>query len=132
MKTPYLTVDAIIETEKGIVLIKRKNPPYGLALPGGFVDIGKTVEQTVQYKVKNETCLNFIDFKQFRVYSDPKRDIRFHTASVVFIGKGTGKINSTIHSKEAIIIKYDQLKEIDCCFDHNKIISDYLKYKGKK
>ncbi|MCM8831655.1 MAG: macro domain-containing protein, partial [Candidatus Omnitrophica bacterium] len=81
---PYLTVDGIVEYKDGIVMVERSNPPFGWALPGGFVDYGETVEEAVVREVKEETGLDFLDARQFNVYSDPKRDPRFHTVSVVF------------------------------------------------
>lgn len=91
IKTPYLAVDGIIqvydknENFKGIVLIERKNPPMGLAIPGGFVDVGETVQQAVIREMKEETSLDIKILGILGVYSDPNRDPRFHTASVVFV-----------------------------------------------
>ena len=92
-KTPYLTTDGIVEIYDnddnfiGIVLIQRKNPPVGLALPGGFVDIGERVEDACVREMKEEISLDVKIKRLFGVYSDPKRDSRFHTVSVVYIAK---------------------------------------------
>ena len=123
---PYLTVDGIVEYKKGIVLIERLNPPFGWALPGGFVDYGESVEESVKREVKEETNLDFLNFKQFQVYSNPGRDPRFHTASVVFIGKGKGNLDASSDAKEAYVFSLDALPE-RIAFDHRQIIEDYIK-----
>ena len=89
-KNPVPTVDIIIEIEGKIVLIERKNPPYGWALPGGFVDYGESYEQAALREALEETGLEVSDLRQFHTYSDPSRDARQHTASTVFIGKAEG------------------------------------------
>ena len=87
-KTPYLAVDGIINVQSeegewiGLVLIERKYPPVGLAIPGGFVEVGESVEKAVIREMKEETGLDVIVIRQFKVYSDPNRDPRFHTVSV--------------------------------------------------
>ncbi|MCK4231696.1 NUDIX hydrolase [candidate division WOR-3 bacterium] len=125
-KTPYLTVDCIIRYKGGIVLIERRHPPEGWALPGGFVEIGETVENAVQREMKEETGLDLNNLEQFRVYSDPKRDPRFHTVSVVFTADGKGVLLGGSDAKVAKVFKLDELpKEIP--FDHRKIIEDYTK-----
>ncbi|MBN3041196.1 MAG: macro domain-containing protein [Candidatus Omnitrophica bacterium] len=123
---PFLTVDAIIENEEGIVLIERSNPPLGWALPGGFVDYGESVEAAVVREAKEETNLDFLDIKQFAVYSKPDRDPRFHTVSVVFTGKGQGILAADSDAKAAKTFKLDNLPE-NIAFDHKQIIGDYIK-----
>jgi len=123
-KTPYLTVDCIIRYKQGIVLIQRRHPPAGWALPGGFCEIGETVEDAVRREVREETGLELEGLKQFRVYSDPDRDPRFHTVSVVFAADGKGELKGGDDAKKAKVFKLDELpKEIP--FDHRKIIEDY-------
>ena len=105
-RTPYLTTDGIIELYegdifKGIVLIERKNDPKGLALPGGFVDVGERVEDALIREMQEETNLEVEIRKLLGVYSDPKRDPRFHTASVVFIAKAQGQPQGGDDAKEA-------------------------------
>jgi ADP-ribose pyrophosphatase YjhB (NUDIX family) len=122
--TPNLAVDMIIEYKGKLVLIQRKNPPYGHALPGGFVDVGETVEQAAKREAKEETNLDIYELKQFHVYSDPKRDKRGHTVSLVFIAKGKGTLKAGDDAKSARFVAKDNLPEL--VFDHDKIIEDYL------
>ena len=77
--TPLLTVDVIITTPRGIVLVKRKHVPFGWALPGGFVDVGETVEHAAAREAREETGLKVRNLKMFGCYSDPRRDPRGHT-----------------------------------------------------
>lgn len=86
-KNPVPTVDIIIEYAAGIVLVERKNPPYGWALPGGFVDYGETVEQAARREAGEETGLAIDDLRMFHVYSDPERDPRHHTITTVFVAR---------------------------------------------
>jgi len=130
-RNPLLTVDAIIETGPGIILIERKNPPYGWALPGGFVDYGETLEAAVVREAKEETSLDIEIAEQFHAYSDPSRDPRKHTVSVVFIAK-SDKNQPPVAMDDAKSVKIFPLSEIpeNLAFDHGKIVSDYLKYKN--
>ena len=123
---PFLTVDGIVEFEGGIVMIERTNPPLGFALPGGFVDYGETVESAVKREIKEETSLDFLNFKLLGVYSEPKRDARFHTVSIVFYGKGKGRLQAASDAKSAKVYKLNLLPE-KIAFDHRKIIEDYIK-----
>ncbi|WP_456397259.1 NUDIX domain-containing protein [Desulfurobacterium sp.] len=135
IKTPYLTVDGIINIQnekgefEGIVLIERKYPPVGLALPGGFVDYGETVEEAVIREMKEETGLDVVILKQFHVYSDPDRDPRQHTVSVVFECVARGKPKGADDAKRAIVIPYDEIPFEKIVFDHGKILRDYLEGK---
>ncbi|MFA6281454.1 MAG: macro domain-containing protein [Candidatus Omnitrophota bacterium] len=123
---PFLTVDGIMEHEGGIVLIERTNPPLGWALPGGFVDYGETVEEAVKREMKEETNLDFTGIKLFGVSSDPKRDARFHTVSVIFTGKGKGKLKAASDAMNAKVYKFNSLPE-KIAFDHRAIIENYAK-----
>ncbi|MDD4954989.1 MAG: macro domain-containing protein [Candidatus Omnitrophica bacterium] len=123
---PFLTVDGVVEFEGGIVMIERTNPPLGWALPGGFVDYGETVEEAVKREIKEETNLDFCDFKLLGVYSDPKRDARFHTVSSVFYGRAKGKLKASSDAKNAQVYTLNLLPE-KIAFDHRKIIEDYIK-----
>lgn len=124
-KTPFLTVDIIIEFEnRGIVLIKRKNPPHGWAIPGGFVDYGETVEECAIREAKEETCLDIKLSRQFHTYSEPDRDPRHHTVSVIFIAKAEGEPTAADDAKEIGIFTKDNLP--DLAFDHMKILDDYF------
>jgi ADP-ribose pyrophosphatase YjhB (NUDIX family) len=124
-RNPFLTVDIIIHVpEKGIVLIERKNPPYGWALPGGFVDYGETVESAALREAREETGLDVVDLKQFHAYSDPKRDPRHHTVTVVFSGSGIGNPEAADDAKNLKIFPLENLPE-NLAFDHALILSDY-------
>jgi ADP-ribose pyrophosphatase YjhB (NUDIX family) len=123
---PYLTVDGIIEYKGGIVMIERSNPPLGWAIPGGFVDYGESVEDAVKREVEEETSLKFKNFKLFRVCSEPTRDPRFHTVSVVFVGKGQGRLKSASDAKDAKVFKLDSLPS-KIAFDHRQVIGEYIR-----
>jgi ADP-ribose pyrophosphatase YjhB (NUDIX family) len=126
---PFTTVDAIIEIDGGIVVIQRSNPPFGFALPGGFVDYGESLEDAVAREAKEETDLDLIEPKQFHTYSDPKRDPRFHTIGTVFIAEAKGEPKAGDDAAALKIIKLSEVKNMDFAFDHKKIIEDYIKYK---
>lgn len=125
-KGPYVTVDIIIELPEGIILIERSNPPYGWALPGGFVDYGETVEAAATREAKEETNVDLAEVRQLHTYSDPSRDPRFHTIAVVFVGKGKGKPRFGDDAKGLKIVKYDDLLRQEYSFDHRQIVEDYL------
>jgi len=131
-KTPLLTVDGIIELYKenvfqGIVLIERLNNPLGLALPGGFVDLGESVETAVVREMKEETDLDVEIKSLLNVYSDPSRDPRFHTASVVYICRAEGIPKGLDDAKEAIVYSKEKIPFEKLVFDHAQILRDYLK-----
>jgi 8-oxo-dGTP diphosphatase len=135
IKTPFLSVDGIIELYKndvfeGIVLIERLNKPLGLAIPGGFVDIGERVEEAVVREMKEETDLNVRIQSLLNVYSEPSRDPRFHTASVVYICKAEGIPKGLDDAKEAIIYNLDDIPFEKLVFDHAQILKDYLQTKS--
>lgn len=127
LKTPLLTVDIIIHYEGGIVLIERKNPPHGWALPGGFVDVGESVEQAAVREAKEETSLDVRLTGQFHVYSRPDRDPRFHTVSVVFTGEGAGELKGRDDARRAAVYTRDTLPG-NIPFDHREIMEDYFRY----
>lgn len=112
--------------DKGIILIKRKNPPYGWAIPGGFVDYGESLEDAAKREAKEETSLNVELIKQFHTYSDPKRDKRFHTISTVYIAKAKGEPKAADDAAEFGVFKEDNLPE-PIVFDHKEILKDYFK-----
>jgi ADP-ribose pyrophosphatase YjhB (NUDIX family) len=122
--TPSPTVDIIIETGGGIVLIKRKNPPYGWAIPGGFVDYGESVENAAIREAKEETGLDVQLTGLLGVYSDPARDPRFHTISAVFTGTAEGEPTGHDDAEEAHVFTLDSLPE-PLAFDHTRILTDY-------
>ncbi len=125
---PLITVDAIIEIDGGIVLIERKNPPPGWAIPGGFVDYGETLEDAVCREMKEETCLDINLVRQFHTYSDPKRDPRHHTVSTIFIAAASGTPEAADDAKDIGIFTRDSLPE-DMAFDHRQILEDYFNKK---
>jgi len=127
-KSPLLTVDAIIEVEGGIVLIKRKNPPHGWAIPGGFVDYGETIEDAVCREMKEETGLDIDLVRQFHTYSDPKRDPRHHTVTTIFIATAQGRPKADDDAEEAEVFTRDTLPE-DMAFDHRQVLEDYFSKK---
>lgn len=129
---PFVTVDAIIELPDGIVIIKRSNPPFGWALPGGFVDYGESLEDAVKREAKEETDLDLTGIKQFHTYSEPNRDPRFHTIGTVFIAKAIGKPKAGDDAEALKIIGLNEIKDLDFAFDHKKILQDYIKYKQDK
>lgn len=123
---PYVTVDVIIEYREGIVLIERSNPPYGWALPGGFLDYGESLEKAAIREAKEETNLDLINLRQFHTYSEPGRDPRFQTISTVFIAEGQGMPRSGDDAKSLKIVRYEDLPELDYAFDHKRIMKEYL------
>ena len=128
-QNPIPTVDIIIEIEsKGIVLIKRKNPPHGWALPGGFVDYGESLEEAAVREAKEETDLDMKLIEQFHTYSDPKRDPRHHSISTVYIAKTKGIPHAKDDAIEIGIFNESNLPD-EIAFDHRSILKDYFKLK---
>jgi 8-oxo-dGTP diphosphatase len=127
-RNPIPTVDIIIELSEGIVLIKRKNPPFGWALPGGFVEYGESVESAAKREALEETGLELEDMAQFHTYSNPHRDPRHHTISVVFIARGTGTPRANDDAAEIGVFTKSTLPE-PLAFDHSNILSDYFSKK---
>ncbi len=127
---PFVTVDVIIEYGDGIVLIERSNPPYGWALPGGFLDYGESLEDAVVREAKEETNLDLKDVRQFHTYSAPNRDPRFHTVSTVFVAKGEGDLKAGDDAQGVKVVPYKDLLLLDYAFDHKNIIQDYLLFKS--
>jgi len=126
---PYPTADCIIYDEaKGIVLIERKNEPQGLALPGGFIDTGESVEHAAIREMKEETGLDVKLLGILGVYSDPNRDPRFHTLTVTFVAKAQD-INMLQAGDDASNAKFYALKDIpNLCFDHNVAVGQFKQY----
>ena len=124
-RNPFPTVDIIIEIDGGVVLIRRKNPPYGWAIPGGFVDYGESLETAAVREAKEETSLDVHLLSQMGAYSDPERDPRFHTISVVFIAKAEGVPKAADDAVKIGVFRRETLPE-DLAFDHGKILQDYF------
>lgn len=128
-KNPKPTVDAIIELPGDrVVLIRRKNPPLGWALPGGFVDEGESLEHACVREAKEETGLDVELVEQLHTYSDPKRDPRQHTISTVYLARADGEPLGADDAAEARAFAREALPE-DLCFDHGTILADYLRYR---
>ncbi len=131
IQTPFLAVDGIVEIYndvgvfEGIVLIERLNNPKGLALPGGFVDIGETVETAVVREMKEEIYLDVTLDSLLGVYSDPARDSRFHCVSIVYVCEAFGIPVGADDAKEAFVYPLDDIPYDKLVFDHAKIIQDY-------
>ncbi len=125
-RNPFPTVDIIIEVEGGIVLIERKNPPSGWAIPGGFVDYGEAVEAAAVREAREETGLEVELTELLGVYSDPTRDPRFHTISTVFVARASGRPVADDDAADAGIFTRNTLPE-DIAFDHREILEDYFK-----
>lgn len=133
IQTPFIATDGIIKLYDrndrfiGIVFISRKNPPLGMALPGGFVDIGEKVEDALIREMKEEVCLDVQIEKLLGIYSDPKRDERFHTVSAVYVCKAHGIPKAADDAKEIFIYGVDNLPLEKLVFDHKEIMEDFLK-----
>ena len=132
-ETPLLTADIIIELENNgkieIVLIERLNPPYGWAIPGGFVDKGESVEAAAIREAKEETGLDVKLEVLLGCYSAPDRDPRFHTASLVYIASAHGKPVAGDDAKTTKLFDIDKL-DIELAFDHRQILQDYMHFKS--
>jgi 8-oxo-dGTP diphosphatase len=126
-RNPFPTVDIIIEMEKGgIVLILRKNPPFLWALPGGFVDYGESLESAARREAKEETSLDVELLYQLGAYSDPTRDPRHHTISVVFVASAEGTPRACDDAGKAAIFRQESLPA-PLAFDHQQILEDYFR-----
>jgi ADP-ribose pyrophosphatase YjhB (NUDIX family) len=123
-RNPVPTVDIIIELAEGIVLIKRRNPPLGWAIPGGFVDYGESLETAAVREAKEETGLDVTLRCQMHCYSDPQRDARLHTISTVFIASAEGLPQAADDAAEAGVFSRERLPPL--VFDHAKILADYF------
>lgn len=124
--TPLLTVDAIIIYKEKIVLIKRKNPPYKdmFALPGGFIDLGETVEEAIKREAKEETNLDITIVNLLDVYSEPQRDPRGHTVSICFVALGYGELKAGDDAGDIELFDIENVPKL--AFDHNEMIEDAI------
>lgn len=131
-RNPAPTVDIIIELvdrpHRPIILIERLNPPLGWALPGGFVDYGESVETAAVREAKEEIGLTVQLLEQFHVYSDPSRDERKHTISIVFLATATGEPLAGDDAKNFQVFDLWALPK-KLCFDHDQILQDYWRYR---
>jgi 8-oxo-dGTP diphosphatase len=135
-QTPLCTVDTIIllvdhplyrEDRPAFVLIERKYPPHGFALPGGFVDVGEALPQAARREALEETSLDVELIEQFFAYSQPFRDPRRHTVSTVFIGRAHGQPRAADDAKNLGVFTEDTLPQM--AFDHGQILRDYFEYR---
>ncbi|MGB0591362.1 MAG: NUDIX domain-containing protein [Myxococcota bacterium] len=124
-RNPTPTVDVIIETKPDhVVLIRRKNPPHGWALPGGFVDYGECLEDAAVREAKEETGLDVTLTRQFHSYSDPQRDARQHTITTVYVAIAQGEPLGADDAAEARVFPITALPT-PLCFDHGEILKDW-------
>ncbi|MBR9691775.1 NUDIX hydrolase [Candidatus Woesearchaeota archaeon] len=135
-RNPIPTTDIIIEYQKGVVLIERKNPPYGLAIPGGFAEWGISLEDNARKEAKEETNLEVILENPDTpfVFSDPDRDSRDHMISVTYIAKGYGELKAGDDAKDAKVYTINEIIRLvennQLAFDHADILRKYLKFRG--
>lgn len=130
--TPLLAADILIELidypERPFVLIERAYPPYGWAVPGGFVDVGETVEHAAIREAQEETCLDVTLTTLLGIYSNPKRDPRNHTVTAVYIAEATGTPQAADDAKNFGIFTFDTLPDV-LAFDHAQVMADYQNYR---
>lgn len=125
LETPKLCVDLLIDMGAGmIVLVKRKNEPFGWALPGGFVDVGESTDMAAIREAWEETGLDVELVRQFHFYSEPNRDPRGHSASLVYLARGRGKPKAGDDAQEVELF-HEMNLPADIVFDHRQIIRDY-------
>jgi 8-oxo-dGTP diphosphatase len=131
-RNPSPTVDIIIELwdrpHRPILLVERHNPPHGWALPGGFVDYGESVESAARREALEEMSLQVELIEQFLVYSDPKRDPRKHTLSIVFLATAMGDPQAADDAKDGGVFHPWEVPS-NLCFDHAQILRDYWRYR---
>ncbi|MGV6857680.1 MAG: NUDIX domain-containing protein [bacterium] len=128
--TPLLTVDIVVRVDRrddAIVLIERKFPPLGWALPGGFVDVGETLEQAAMREAREEICLDVRLDALLGCYSNPDRDKRGHTVSAVYIASASGIPRAADDAKNVIVSSVDDLA-LSLAFDHGTIVEDYRRW----
>ena len=131
-RNPVPTVDIIIELvdrpDRPIILIERQNPPSGWAIPGGFIDYGEPAEVAARREAQEETGLAVELVEQFFVYSDPNRDPRQHTMSVVFLATAKGEPQAGDDAKNIGIFESWRIPG-NLCFDHDRVMRDYWQYR---
>lgn len=127
-ETPQITVDAIIQIEGGIVLVERKYPPLGWAIPGGFVDPGESLLEAVKREALEETNLEIDVVDLFHVYSKPWRDPRGDTVSAVYWSTAVGDPVGGDDAAKAVVFLESELPE-DIAFDHKDIIKQFFHWR---
>ncbi|MGB6066370.1 MAG: NUDIX hydrolase [Desulfomonilaceae bacterium] len=124
-RNPIPAADVIIRVGRFVVLIKRKNPPHGWAIPGGFIDYGEPAEHAALREAKEETGLDVERLELFGVYSAPDRDPRQHTLSVVFTGQANGVPKAADDAADIGLFDRETLPT-PLAFDHAKILEDFF------
>ena len=131
--TPSLAADTIIELidypNRPIVLIERAFPPYGWAVPGGFVDVGERVESAAIREAKEEVKLDVKLIALLGIYSDPSRDHRGHTVTAVYVAEASGTPEAADDAKNCQIFKVDDLPA-PLTFDHDQVLADYIQFRA--
>ena len=131
--TPLLAADAIIELtdypDRPIVLIERANPPYGWAIPGGFVDVGEIIELAAVREAKEEVCLDIRLKALLGIYSDPRRDNRGHTITAVYVAEASGTPKAADDAKNCQFFNLNELPE-PLAFDHAQVLADYKRFRA--
>jgi len=125
---PRPTVDVVIELDDRVVLVRRKHPPHGWAIPGGFVDDGERVEDAARREMREETSLDVELTELLGVYSDPARDPRGHTVSTVYVGRATGTPRAADDAAEIDLFDEQHLPA-PLAFDHAQILADYFRWR---
>ena len=126
-KTPALTTDCVIFDDEGrVLLIRRGNPPFkgAYALPGGFVDIGETVEAACRREVREEVGIEIEGLELIGVYSDPSRDPRGHTVSTVFLARPVAGATPQAGDDAAAVEWVGDWRSVELAFDHARILAD--------
>ena len=127
-RNPAPTVDAVILLPGDrVVLVRRRNPPHGWALPGGFVDEGERLDRAAAREASEETGLSVTLLEQFHTYSDPARDPRRHTISTVYLATASGQPVGGDDAAEARAFAWDALPDA-IAFDHREILADVRRY----
>lgn len=123
-----IVIELLDRPSQPIVLIRRKNPPHGWALPGGFVDVAERVEAAARREAREETGLDVTLTTLLGCYSDPRRDARGHTASLVYVANARGRPEARDDAAAVGIFDPMQLPN-ELAFDHDFILRDYLVYR---
>lgn len=133
-RTPALAADVVVEladvAARPVVLIRRRNPPAGWALPGGFVEVGETVEEAARRELREETGLEARLRTLLGVYSAPERDPRGHCVSVVFVAEAGGRPKAGDDAAEVLVCDPGDLPP-ELAFDHARILADFRRYRAE-